>query len=204
MLPAGFSAGDMAMGVSLAKGFVCVSAVVPTWQAGVPTNPTLVTVTSTMPVQAKAWNNVTAVWGYGGMVQIFIGGVQQRLAVTGSKYAQGDPLMGTVGTFLPAGYSFAIGAGAGSRRFTGVMRNVRIWRGMRAPADIKADRFGRLRPDEIAKLQTQQPGGYPLNGSWLGGYWPLDEGTGTIAHDLTKVQNNGTIASPNWVRPPAA
>ncbi len=33
-------------------------------------------------------------------------------------------------------------------------------------------------------------------------YWPLDEGTGTIAHDMTVNANNGTIsAGPTWVTP---
>ena len=33
-------------------------------------------------------------------------------------------------------------------------------------------------------------------------YWPMDEGTGTIAHDMTVNANNGTIsAGPTWVTP---
>ena len=39
----------------------------------------------------------------------------------------------------------------------------------------------------------------------LVGYWPMDEGSGTIAHDISGSGNNGTINGASWVagNPPA-
>jgi hypothetical protein len=40
--------------------------------------------------------------------------------------------------------------------------------------------------------------------SGLVGYWAFDEGTGTIAHDLSGYANDGlVIGNPRWIKPGA-
>lgn len=79
---------------------------------------------------------------------------------------------------------WAIGArgGGGERFFNGSLREVRIWQGARSPQQIQAEMNSTLRGDEPGLL----------------GYWPLNEGEGTTAKDLSRNQNHGTIKDPLW------
>lgn len=79
---------------------------------------------------------------------------------------------------------WAIGArgGGGERFFDGSIREVRIWQGTRSPQQLQAEMNNTLRGDEPGLL----------------GYWPLNEGEGTTAKDLSRNQNHGTIHDPLW------
>ncbi len=79
---------------------------------------------------------------------------------------------------------FAIGQARGTGRFTnGMIAEVRIWDHERPAAAIIADMPQRLTGDEDG----------------LVGYWPLDEGEGDTAFDLSPNENDGTIVGAQWV-----
>ena len=59
----------------------------------------------------------------------------------------------------------------------GQLDEVRLWSMARTQAQIQASMTGELTGSE----------------SGLVGYWPLDEGTGSVAHDRTAYGNNGTL-----------
>jgi PKD repeat protein len=66
--------------------------------------------------------------------------------------------------------------------FKGKIDEVRVWHVARTGAQIQTN---------LAR---------PLNGNEAGlvGYWRLDEGSGTTAHDATSLQNDGTIVGATW------
>ncbi len=69
-------------------------------------------------------------------------------------------------------------------RFNGVVREVRLWNTVRSQSEIGTH--------ARRTLTGQEPG--------LVGYWPLQEGTGSVAKDLTARGNAGTLERPNWVK----
>jgi len=76
-----------------------------------------------------------------------------------------------------------IGAAAKSHFFKkGQIAEVRIWNTVRSETEIRTHMNCRLTGKEHG----------------LVGYWRLDEGTGTIAHDLTDNNNDGTIHGAKW------
>lgn len=86
--------------------------------------------------------------------------------------------------------NWAIGArGTGTERFfQGQIQDVRIWNRALSNGEIRMNMSRRLRGDE--------PG--------LVGYWQLNEGQGTVANDLTRNGNAGTIQGVQWQRLPAS
>ena len=71
----------------------------------------------------------------------------------------------------------------------GQLDEVRLWNVARTQGQIQASMMG--------ELTGSEPG--------LVGYWPLDEGTGTVVRDRTANGNNGTLggafgaAAPTWL-----
>ncbi|MFL5352462.1 LamG-like jellyroll fold domain-containing protein [Archangium sp.] len=80
--------------------------------------------------------------------------------------------------------TWAIGAKGGGeqRAFLGDIRDVRIWSVARSQEEILADMKQAPKKDA--------PG--------LAGYWPLDEGQGTLVHDLSPHQNHGLLRGAEW------
>ncbi len=102
-------------------------------------------------------------------------------------YRNGEQLAVTASApnaVVPMDKPWAIGArgGGGERFFNGGLREVRIWQGARSPQQLQAEMNNSLRGDEPGLL----------------GYWPLNEGEGTTAKDLSRNQNHGTIHDPLW------
>lgn len=102
-------------------------------------------------------------------------------------YRNGEQLTTTPNapnTVVAMNKPWAIGArgGGGERFFNGSLREVRLWQGARSPMQLQAEMNNTLRGDE--------PG--------LMGYWPLNEGEGTTAKDLSRNKNDGTIHDPLW------
>lgn len=65
----------------------------------------------------------------------------------------------------------------------GRLRDIRIWNAVRSASDIQMGMHSRLVGNE----------------THLAGYWPLDDGTGTQAADLTANHNHGTMTNgPTW------
>ena len=67
--------------------------------------------------------------------------------------------------------------------FEGIIDNVSVWNKTLTPKEVKYYMRRKLRGDEEV----------------LAGYWPIDEGQGNIAHDLSPYQNHGTIYNAQWV-----
>ncbi|MEH1884574.1 MULTISPECIES: LamG-like jellyroll fold domain-containing protein [unclassified Nostoc] len=85
---------------------------------------------------------------------------------------------------IPPTAKARLGSSFHSNCFPGNLAEVQLWNRDRTQAEIQQDMPRRLRGDE--------PG--------LVGYWPLNEGSGAIAHDKTSNANHGTIhGSANWV-----
>jgi hypothetical protein len=78
-----------------------------------------------------------------------------------------------------------IGKRPGGGLLTGNIFDVRIWNTVRTAKEI-VDNMN-------TKLTGNEPG--------LVGYWPLNEGSGTIAHDLSGNGNHGEIHGATWVDP---
>ncbi len=70
-----------------------------------------------------------------------------------------------------------------NRFFKGCLCDFRIWEKIRGKNEIKSD-MNRLLTGSESDLQ---------------GYWPLNEGTGNIAHDLTKNKNHATLHGAGWI-----
>jgi hypothetical protein len=85
--------------------------------------------------------------------------------------------------------TWAIGAKGGGeqRAFMGDIRDVRIWSVARGQEEIRAD-------------MTQAP---KKDAPGLAGYWPLDEGQGTLVRDVSAHQNHGLIRGAEWGGGPA-
>lgn len=65
----------------------------------------------------------------------------------------------------------------GNELFHGLLSEIRIWNVARSEAEIAGNMHHRLVGNELG----------------LVGYWPLDEGSGTITHDKTQNNHHGTI-----------
>ncbi|MEM7352154.1 MAG: LamG domain-containing protein, partial [Acidobacteriota bacterium] len=68
----------------------------------------------------------------------------------------------------------------------GQIAEMRLWKTARSPEQIRADVNHRLQGDEPD----------------LAGYWPLDEGSGDVAHDKSANANHATLHGATWQRVP--
>jgi len=78
---------------------------------------------------------------------------------------------------------FEIGNWWNENQFNGAIRDVRIWNVTRSASQIRENLYGS-----------------PLGQVGLVGWWPLDEGEGTVARDATTsaASREGTITAPQW------
>src|SRR5690606_27035891 len=67
--------------------------------------------------------------------------------------------------------------------FDGELSDVRLWSRARSQAEIQADMNRRLRGDEAG----------------LNGYWPLDDGPGARAGDLSPHGSHGAVLNATWL-----
>lgn len=100
---------------------------------------------------------------------------------------------GAPGSVADATAFLAFGESGGDYRdFHGRMDEIRIWRIARSHSDIQESMTQELIGDEAGLI----------------GYWRLNEGAGTVAHDSSPSRNHGTIFGAQWVRrddpPPSA
>lgn len=85
--------------------------------------------------------------------------------------------------FTPSDGTLLIGSHLSSALFKGQMAEARVWNKVLSQTDIQSNLSHRLVGNE--------PG--------LVGYWPLNDGSGTIAQDKTSNANHGTIhGNPTW------
>lgn len=188
--------GDLCVGLSVTDGHVRITALTPEWNAGLPSDVRLVTVTTLASVPAGQWSYISATWEYGGLVQIFIDGQVQQLVAANNHPArdvynkQFGGLKVCVNTFEPANQRFVFGS-RGVRFFRGYLADIKLWKGARPAADIAQDKHGHLTDSQVAAAAAGN----------LGGYWRLNESRGAVAHDLTPVHNDAAITGPQWGLP---
>ena len=108
---------------------------------------------------------------------LYVDGIEQatREDTTTKSTQNNSPLYVAAGT--------AISKGGGTRRFfAGQIADLRIWNVARTSEEIQQHMHSHLTGNEAG----------------LAGYWPLDEGSGTTAHDKSKNGNHGTIEGATW------
>lgn len=131
-----------------------------------------VTSTFNNTLVAGEWYHV-AVVRQGASVRIYVNGVD-KTAKVGSHinpaYNANRP------TFMGTSYEM--------EAFAGIMSEVRVWNRARTESEIKANMSKELTGGEEGLI----------------GYWKLNEGSGTIAHDTSPNANNGRIyGNPVWL-----
>ncbi len=103
-------------------------------------------------------------------------------------YLNGEPVGEPVESKIRLNTSCPLRIGAGKTEgdpgcfFNGKIAEVRLWDRARSLAEIQKYLNCRLTGNEVG----------------LGGYWPLNEGRGTIAKDKTSHGNDGTILGATW------
>ena len=186
-----WKAGDVTFGVFVTDGRISVKFFTMHWTAGTPSDARVATITAAAPIATGRWTSVSVSWGPS--VRIFVDGIPQPVTIANNdprwdeynRNAEG--MSATLGVFCPDTHRFQFGVYK-DRFFKGTMANVRIWRGSRPPADIVQDSYRRLVGAEIPAAEAKL----------LGGYWPLDDGAGTVARDLTTVSNDAILTDPTW------
>ena len=120
---------------------------------------------------AGNWFHV-AVVRQGTSVRIYVNGVDR----TSIPIAHIDPA-------YVASRNASIGIDYAPEAFQGSISEVRVWNYARTESQINAGMYGNFTGSE----------------SGLVGYWKLNEGLGTIAHDSTANNNHGTLyGNPVW------
>lgn len=128
--------------------------------------------TSNGTVTVGDWYHV-AVVRQGASVRIYVNGVDKT--VTAGSHI--DPAYNAKTlTFMGTSYE--------PEAFAGIISEVRVWNRARTKSEIKANMSKELTGGEEG----------------LVGYWKLNEGSGTIAHDTSPSANNGRIyGNPVWL-----
>lgn len=119
-------------------------------------------------ITCNEWHHLAATYD-GAQMKLYVDGVQkatQSIASTGINYSPENDLR--IGLYKDDNETYP---------FKGQIADVRLWSCVRTPEEIQETRHQRLRGNEVG----------------LVGYWPLDEGEGTIAHDKTANANHGTL-----------
>jgi hypothetical protein len=134
-------------------------------------NATQATFTSSNVVAVGNWSHV-AVVRQGTSVRIYVNGVDRA---------------GTAGSHIDPAYvanrNATIGTSYAPEVFYGIISEVRVWDYARSESQINAGMYGNFTGSE----------------SGLVGYWKLNEGSGTMAHDSTANNNHGTLyGNPVW------
>ncbi len=123
------------------------------------------------------WQHVAVSYD-GGLAEIklYIDGQEQVLS-----FAGGQPAGNIIDN---SALDLLIGNSSGyGQTFAGVIDEVRVWNTVRSDQEIETNMNFCLAGDEQG----------------LVGYWPLNEGFGTAATDLSTNDNNGTVTETEWV-----
>jgi len=110
-----------------------------------------------------------------------------RQGASGRVWVNGVDVTTTFGSHIGPAYSASrqtyIGTSYAPETFNGTISEVRVWNYARSESEIKANMYKELTGTEEG----------------LAGYWKLNEGSGTIAHDSTANNNHGTLeGDPVW------
>ena len=127
---------------------------------------------SSININDGRWHHIAATYDESILTaRIYVDGVAKNAIVSS-------------GSFSSLSSPFRIGQNRnGDAAYTGGVADVTLWDKAFAIA-------------EIPKLMYSAP---KIGDPNLKGYWPLNEGADTIAHDISSSSNNGTISSTTWV-----
>ena len=135
---------------------------------------------------AGTWHHVAFTYASPGSATLYVDGTSVATAASaaGAPTYDGNPFL--IGADIDYGtYQYG---------FLGLIRDVRLFAAARTPAQIASD----------------MSGASPVGDGTLIAYYPLDEGSGTVAHDLSGNHLDGQlggldggVASPAWVSAPA-
>jgi serine protease len=129
--------------------------------------------TDTGTITLDEWQHVAATHA-GGEISLYVNGV--ALEMNQAAAMRPDVQLNTWSDLY-------IGNNAASERaFQGEIDEVRLWNRVRTAAELLADMH--------APLGGSEPG--------LIGYWPFDEGAGTVAGDVTPFNLHGTLQQVEW------
>ena len=129
-------------------------------------------------IPVGAWAHVAAVYDASGRLRVYVNGTEVKSGPADWSLGQSS---------APTYIGMRTGGDAG---FQGEIADVRFWDMARSQDEIRANMHRRLQGDEAGLL----------------GYWPLDEGQGDTARDLTG-RSHGSLHGPTWpvgVTPSAA
>lgn len=139
--------------------------------------------TSTSTVPTNTWSHVAVTYDVSGNYVFYLNGV-----------AIGSGTNST--TFDFSSSTFLINGVAGNY-LAGMIDEVRSYNRVLTAAEIKS-LYDRVKPDATNSSSSQAQGTGRLD-SGLAGYWPLDNGSGTTATDVSTNGNNGTLTNgPTW------
>lgn len=136
------------------------------------------------------WHHVVCVFNGAGStnaerMQIYINGVAQPITFTGTIPA----------TLVDNSHAVNIGGKLNVAGFLGAMDEVRIYNRALSAGEAKG-LYDVGESDKVNSSISQAQGTGRLD-SGLAGYWPLDNGSGTTATDLSVNGNNGTVPN-SW------
>ncbi|MEI6143355.1 MAG: LamG-like jellyroll fold domain-containing protein, partial [Mariniphaga sp.] len=127
-------------------------------------------ITGTTDIQVGKWYHVAITATNGGLVRLFVNGVEEGNALT-------------VGTLWTGGTQFYIGrSGFGNAYFNGSVDEVRLWNFAKDGATIQTSMYN---------IVNQSSTG-------LVSYYKFDQSSGNILYDATSNVHNGTISNANW------
>jgi hypothetical protein len=137
------------------------------------------TVSTSGDALLNAWHHVAAT-SDGRYVRLYVDGTLKSTFDAGSTY----PIQYAYNNALIFGAEASNANNTGGSHFSGALDEIRIWNTERSYAEINSG------------MSTTMSG----NESGLIGYWNFDEGSGTVANDLTANGNDGTLLnSPAWI-----
>ncbi|WP_414566348.1 MULTISPECIES: LamG-like jellyroll fold domain-containing protein [unclassified Anabaena] len=125
-------------------------------------------------LKLNQWNHVAVTYD-GEQMKLYLDGVEiaaKSSSDSGINYEPENDLL--IGTYKDNNETYP---------FLGKIAEVRLWQVARTQSEIKENMHQSLMGNELG----------------LVGYWPLNEGSSNITHDLTKNANHGTINGANWM-----
>ncbi len=146
----------------------------PEWKINVGDGSNRVDIDTGGAIADNEWHHIAATFDRDGLLSMYEDGV---LITSMDMSSIGDIDNGApfrIGADIDAGY-----------HYTGAIEEVRIWKSLVSASDLNAW--------QCSGINNTHP-----SYADLVGYWPLNEGSGTLANDLSPLSNNGTITNPSW------
>ncbi len=143
---------------------------------------------SATPLLDNQWHYLMATWdgttGSNGM----------KLYLDGTVLYQGTA---TVSTIQSSSSAFTFGGNGNNWDFSGLLDEGRLYNRALSAAEVKG--LYDAGADDKTNSSVSQPQGTGRLDSGLAGYWPLDNGSGTSATDVSTNGNTGTLTNgPTW------